>query len=78
MRTGIERYAAGISEMSLCHYLTLRNEYDEHFLELFPYKNAYFKYKDIEKGRLYHETAFMNLTYSNDSFEKARLYIVSK
>lgn len=75
---GIEEFGAGISEMSLCSYLTLRDECNEHFLELFPYKNAYFRHKDIEKGRLYHETAFMNLTYSNDGFEKARLDIVSK
>lgn len=70
-KSGIDNYSPGLSSVLLCRYLTLRDECSEHFLEEYPYENAFFQYKDRINGDISYETVLMALTYKESIFSKA-------
>ena len=72
-KEGIENYSPSASSVSLCSYLTLREERraDEYFINKWPLINSYYRYEHEYDMKHKLETVLLSLTYSEDVYEEA-------
>lgn len=85
--SGIKKYSPTNSSVSLCAYLTVRNEnkvmigkgYEINFFcNKYPYKEAFYRCEKKHKKYTIHETVVMALTYDDSNYSNAYEDITSQ
>ena len=72
-KEGIDNYSPAASSISLCGYLTLKEERiaDEYFVNKRPYIDSYYRYEYDYNSKYKCETVILSLTYSKNVYEEA-------
>ena len=75
LHTGIDKYSPSLSSISLCRYLTVREEDETYgttlFVDRFQRSDAFFRHEETYEGGRGHEIAILVLSYEKSIYPSA-------